>query len=653
MTLKLSKTALRELKALYRIALLAGIFGGAMLSAQPAVSAEGDITVKTDGTVVNNGGSEISVNLKQIETNTAAITDKANQSDLTAIETRVTSAEGKISAVETSVADLGTRTTNLDTRVTNVEGKIISLENSKANQSDLTALDTRVGTAEGEIDTLQATVAATGSAVTDLQGRVTTNESKLNTVEGKVTAAESKINSLETTLTTKANQSDLTALTAKVGINEATVDGLQADVSKVQDDIGAVTFDNDKNLSGASDLTMAVNALDTAVGKLKENGNTIKTTNTVNENLSALDSAVQTNATNISKNADDISALDGRMTTAEGNIQTNAGKIADNTAAINTNAANISKNADDISALDGRMTTAEGNIQTNATNISKNADDIAKNLTAINQNKTDIQKNASDITALDTRVTGNTSEINTNKTAIANLDTRVNSALGGDLFKADGSWAATVEATASNGYAYTEASNVMAAINQVAGNIGTADHLTTAGTNGVSPSNTVNQNIDAVNAAVGDRTYTAQHNVSSGESVTHSVDKLDRAIGNRQYASERYISSGSNLTTAMGILDSNLARVEGKVDALEDRTNKMHHEMKSGFASLAAMSALVPNARATGNTQISFGTGHYRGTTGFAVGGFHYLNDDVLLNAGAAYAGNGSATFKSGVTFGF
>ncbi|MBQ3034453.1 MAG: YadA C-terminal domain-containing protein, partial [Alphaproteobacteria bacterium] len=64
-------------------------------------------------------------------------------------------------------------------------------------------------------------------------------------------------------------------------------------------------------------------------------------------------------------------------------------------------------------------------------------------------------------------------------------------------------------------------------------------------------------------------------------------------------------------------------------------------------------SALVPNARANGNTQISIGTGYYRGTTGFAVGGFHYLNDDVLLNAGAAYAGNGSATFKSGVTFGF
>ena len=107
-------------------------------------------------------------------------------------------------------------------------------------------------------------------------------------------------------------------------------------------------------------------------------------------------------------------------------------------------------------------------------------------------------------------------------------------------------------------------------------------------------------------------------------------------------------------------LDSNLARVESRVDKLDgqvadlySRTNKMHHEMKSGFASLAALSGLVPDARSAGDTQLSLGTGYYRGTTGFAFGAFHHVSDNVLLNAGAAYAGNGSATFKGGVTFGF
>ncbi|MBR6674994.1 MAG: YadA-like family protein, partial [Alphaproteobacteria bacterium] len=142
-------------------------------------------------------------------------------------------------------------------------------------------------------------------------------------------------------------------------------------------------------------------------------------------------------------------------------------------------------------------------------------------------------------------------------------------------------------------------------------------------------------------------------NLASGTTVEQHLTALDSAIGNRAYTSTRYISSGSDLSSAVSTLDSNLSRVEGNLDALTRRTQKMHHEMKSGFASLAAMSALVPNARVAGDTQISVGTGHYRGTTGFALGAFHHVNDNILLNAGAAYGGNGSATFKGGLTFGW
>ena len=108
-----------------------------------------------------------------------------------------------------------------------------------------------------------------------------------------------------------------------------------------------------------------------------------------------------------------------------------------------------------------------------------------------------------------------------------------------------------------------------------------------------------------------------------------------------------------DLTTAVGKLDQNIDRLDSHVDAVDKSMHKMHHEMKSGFASLAAMSGLVPNARVAGDTQIAVGTGYYRGTTGFAIGAFHHVNDNVLLNAGASYAGNGSAIFKGGVTFGF
>ena len=79
----------------------------------------------------------------------------------------------------------------------------------------------------------------------------------------------------------------------------------------------------------------------------------------------------------------------------------------------------------------------------------------------------------------------------------------------------------------------------------------------------------------------------------------------------------------------------------------------MDKQMKSGFASMAAVAGLKPNARACNDTQIAIGGGYYRGTAGVALGGFHYVNDNLMLNLGAGYAGNQSATVSGGLTFGW
>ena len=284
--------------------------------------------------------------------------------------------------------------------------------------------------------------------------------------------------------------------------------------------------------------------------------------------------------------------------------------------------------------------------------------------------------------------------------SLTNYAANVKAATGG-TFAANGAWAGTVDNTTSNGYDYSDgATSLVAAISQVAGNVGTADDLTTAGTNGVAADQTVNANIDAINGTIGNiRTLSAgtgstgnaitngtgtaattvvealnnidatlgkihglkatsdlgdKSNLAEGTTVEQHLVSLDNAIGDlTQLVDSRYASDTVTVADSMMALDNNLGRVENKVDALDKRVNKMHHEMKSGFASLAAMSALVPNARVAGDTQIAVGTGYYRGTTGFAVGAFHHLNDSVLLNAGASYAGNGAAVFKGGVTFGF
>jgi len=131
-----------------------------------------------------------------------------------------------------------------------------------------------------------------------------------------------------------------------------------------------------------------------------------------------------------------------------------------------------------------------------------------------------------------------------------------------------------------------------------------------------------------------------------GTSLSAGLVAAGNAIGDMEYSSTRYIRPDANLTEAVSSLDASIGR-------LSDQTRKYHREMKSGFAGLAALSGLVPNARASGDTQLSVGTGYYRGTMGVALGAFQHINDNILLNIGGAYGGNGSTTFKGGATIGF
>jgi len=65
------------------------------------------------------------------------------------------------------------------------------------------------------------------------------------------------------------------------------------------------------------------------------------------------------------------------------------------------------------------------------------------------------------------------------------------------------------------------------------------------------------------------------------------------------------------------------------------------------------MSALVPNARSDKDTQLSLGLGAYKGETAFAAGAFHYVDDDVLLNAAVSYSKEAGTAARAGITWGF
>jgi len=137
-----------------------------------------------------------------------------------------------------------------------------------------------------------------------------------------------------------------------------------------------------------------------------------------------------------------------------------------------------------------------------------------------------------------------------------------------------------------------------------------------------------------VNAGVENSVALGQYSVAS-EANTISVgnDDLKRRITN--------IDDGINPYDAV-----NVGQLNRGLGALGTRIN-------ATTAMASAMSAMVPNSRTREDSQVSLGLGNYKSETAVAVGVFHYIDDDVLINAGLSYSKEGGVSTRAGVTWGF
>jgi autotransporter adhesin len=92
-------------------------------------------------------------------------------------------------------------------------------------------------------------------------------------------------------------------------------------------------------------------------------------------------------------------------------------------------------------------------------------------------------------------------------------------------------------------------------------------------------------------------------------------------------------------------LREDISRVNKNLNDLDDRVDDVG-------AMGAAFSALVPNSRSKGNTQLSVGVGVYSNSQAIAAGLFRYIDNDVLLNAGVS-ATSDEVAGRAGITFGW
>ena len=144
---------------------------------------------------------------------TLAVKDKADTSDLTALEGRVGTAESAITQQAEAIEARVTKTT-YDSDMAN-----------KADKDDLDNLTTRVSTAESNITQNSDKIETKVSTITYNDGMAgKADKSDLTALEGRVSTAETSITQNATTIATKASQSDFDALGNRVTAAESEIE---------------------------------------------------------------------------------------------------------------------------------------------------------------------------------------------------------------------------------------------------------------------------------------------------------------------------------------------------------------------------------------------------------------------------------------------
>ena len=483
------------------------------------------------------------------------------------------------------------------TGTSTLKGVVTMEQGFNFNSSDaaITAADTGASAiTSGSATTLATTATVLKSAenASYTGTKVKGDESTSLTLKQAITNTTAALNNV---LTTDGSEVD----SAKVDVQWNSTDSTLATV------LGNGAYSSTKNIAAGDSVTTALGKTDAAIGdrSAMTNGNNADyTTSLANKDIA---SAMTQVASNVGTAAQLSNAYNGVATTQSVNQNLNS---------LNATIGNIN----DLNAGTG----STGNAITNGTGTRPTTVVAALNNIDATLGKIHGLKETSTLGSANSNLAAGTTVEN----HLVSLDNAIGNRNG-----------------YTNAYNIANGEDTATSLNKLDNALGSRTY-----TNGynVSDAEDVTTSIDNIDTVVGDFANVANANGNIGADVATSLDNMDAAIGDRHYASTNYVADGDDLTTAVGALDANLNRVDHDL-------SKLKHQFNSGMASMAAMTALVPNSRSQGNTSLSLGTGAYNGHTAMALGGFHYITDNVLLNAGAAWGNSHDVSYRLGVTWSF
>lgn len=570
--------------------------------------------VKDDMTTVKDDISGLQDTVANLD-NTYA-TDKELQSTKDELQGNIDKVSGelastseKVGNLENTLSDTNEKVGNLETSLSDTNKKVDSLESSLADKADTSYVNEQLaGKADAsDVTALEDELGKTNQTVSDLNGKLETTDQNVANLESELNKTNETVTALDGEL--EKTNTAVAGNTAAITANTEAIDNLESGKADKTELEQAKT-----ELSGQiNDITKEGGAIDTAVNTAKNelNGTISDTKTELQGNINTAKTELEGNIADSLQESKDYT--DSQLSTVEENIfakadekyVTNEGldekvqNSVDNTIGTRVEDA-VNETVGDISQL------GVGN-----KNLSNGSDNAPETIVeAINN----IDQSLGTIHGLADKLGGQHQGNLADGTTVEDHLTSLDSAIGNrDNY---------TNANGSNNYLATAGADISTAISEIASNIGTAEDLGTT-QNGVSSSNTVNQNIAAVNTAIG------------------NTSKL---------ANTHYVSGATNLTDAVAGLDNQIHNLDSRYYQLSGDINDLRDDFNAGMATMSAMTALVPNARATGNTQLSFGTGMYEGETAMALGGFHWINDNVLLNVGAAW-GSADTAYRMGITY--
>ena len=422
--------------------------------------------------------------------------------------------------------------------------------------------------------------------------------------------------------------------------------------------------------------------------------NTTSITNNTN-NIAKHTTDITNNANNIAKNTTDITNNVVNIIKNTTDIANNAANITKNTIDITNNAVNITKNTIDI-------TNNTNNIEKNTTDITNNANNIAKNTTDITNNTNNIAKNTTDITDVKKSVDTKHAELSAMITSQDKNITYLQNGIGAldelsvkydgkakDIItlnkKADGTMGDAVRITnVANGEISRNSTDavtgkqlwslgdhmakalggtikivdgVVAGFSRDGGNPengGSATSpllLSTLYVNG-KEEKTSNGNLSIVNGSNLEITH-VDGSLTFNVSKTPEFERVQ--VGNVDISQDGIKMGGNSITGLAngGIYQGSTDAVNGgqlwnayrRIDAINERVQIVG-------AHAAALSALHPVPyNPYEPTTFSAGFGMYRNEQSVAIGVFHYVRENMLVNVGLSLNTDGDTMGRAGISF--